>query len=55
MPKMEGQQIIRVSAHAILQSQTLYILYNTHKTSLIAFVNRKFDVKRKLYFHTVRK
>jgi len=26
MPKMEGQQIIRVSAHAILQSKTLYIL-----------------------------
>jgi len=26
MPKMEGQQIIRVSAHAILQSNTLYIL-----------------------------
>jgi len=25
MPKMEGQQIIRVSAHAILQSKTLYI------------------------------
>jgi len=26
MQKMEGQQIIRVSAHAILQSKTLYIL-----------------------------
>jgi len=26
MPKMEGQQIIRVSAHGILQSKTLYIL-----------------------------
>jgi len=26
MLKMEGQQIIRVSAHAILQSKTLYIL-----------------------------
>jgi len=26
MPKMEGQQIIRVSAHAILQSKTLYII-----------------------------
>jgi len=24
MPKMEGQQIIRVSAHAILQSKTLF-------------------------------
>jgi len=39
MPKMKGQQIIRVSAHAILQSNTLYILQNTHKTSLITFVN----------------
>jgi len=36
---MESQQIIRVSAHAILQSKTLYILQNTHKTSLITFVN----------------
>jgi len=25
MPKMEGQLIIRVSAHAIFQSKTLYI------------------------------
>jgi len=26
MQKMEGQQIIRVSAHAILQQKMLYIL-----------------------------
>jgi len=30
MPKIEGQRIIRVSAHAILQSNTLYTLEYTH-------------------------
>jgi len=37
MQKMEGQQIIRVSAHAILQSKTLYTRWSKKRIPSFIF------------------